>query len=72
MTSFHQKLTELIESYKELENTTLSISIEKTVDPTRRPGNGWKVAVSIQVAIQFAQKEVLVLVGPTTNGYYYR
>jgi hypothetical protein len=72
MTSFHQRLTELIDSYKETEGTTISITIEKATDPTKRPGNWWKSAISVQVATQFAQKEILILVGPTTNGYYYR
>jgi len=72
MTSFHQHLTELIELYKKMDGTTLSITIEKAIDPTRRSGNGWKIAISTQVAMQFAKKEILVIIGPTSNGYYYR
>ena len=72
MTSFHQHLTELTELYKKMEGTTLSISIEKSADPTKRTGNGWKVAISTQVAMQFAKKEILIVIGPTSNGYYYR
>lgn len=72
MTSFHQRLAELIDAYKEMRDTSISISVEKTIDPTKRPGNGWKSAISAQLAMQFAQKEILVLVGPATIGYYYR
>jgi len=72
MTSFNQLLTELIDEYKKMTSLTVNISLEKVIDPTRRPGSGWKTAISIQVALQFAQKDILILVGSTTTGYYYR
>jgi hypothetical protein len=69
--TFNQLVTELVESFKAMEDPVTTITIEKVIDPTRRP-NGWKSAISVQVAMQFAQHEILVLVGPVTNGYYYR
>ena len=72
MVSFQQRLADLIDAYKDMESAKFSITIQKSIDPTRRPSSGLKSAISAQVALQNAQKEILVLVGPTIIGYYYR
>jgi hypothetical protein len=74
MTSVVQNIADLIDAIKGAESFSLSLTIEKTKDPTKRPpGTGWKLAMSLQVALQNASKEILVMVGPTpSNAYYYK
>ena len=72
MVSFQQRLADLIDAYKDMESVEFSITIQKSIDPTRRPSPGLKSAISAQVALQNAQKEILVLVGPAIVGYYYK
>jgi hypothetical protein len=74
MTSVVQSITDLTTAIKVTESFPFSLTFEKSTDPTKRPvGMGWKVASALQVALQNATKEILVVVGPTkSNAYYYK
>lgn len=73
MTSITQRFTDLLDAIKEAPSFSLELGMEKASDPTKRPpGTGWKTAMSLQVAMQNASKEVMVIIGPTTNAYYYK
>ncbi|HME53193.1 MAG TPA: hypothetical protein VKM55_13305 [Candidatus Lokiarchaeia archaeon] len=49
----------MIDAFKDMEGADFSITIQKAIDPTKRPPPGLKNAISVQVVFQNAQKALI-------------